>query len=561
MEVEYSGMNSLEVAQTVKSAQLELAYERALRQAERIYEEERARVLRVQLLLLEHENDELQEQAARDEDEQHHLQETNEEIRAQLSEVEIDLRETQVDLKARLRDVDHLRAEVDALNAAAADASKLLSEKLSLTRELNTLRPELEHLKSQASAQRELIAEKLALQRELSAVQVELEQEKRAVQRLKAQQENVSAQEVQDAANLSAEVEELRKELNKSHRNAQKVERDTRKKTMEWEGEKEVLEGKLEAFRDKLRSTKDQLKEAQEEIERLETEKMAQSAAMTKARMAGNAATTTITNPRKRNVARFDPDMTIGTPGQRGPAAKKQRVSFNVGDKSNFSITPFLNRTLSILPETPAVEDDGEEQDGDANRHEKASEETNAAAPKSKATKSKPEKSAAAKKLASAGASRTKTSRALKESTNSKANTTMKKPQLAKLLEEPSDIESDREEPETSATTGNADKENSNSEHTDHGNSTSQDNTTDPAKKSKAAAPTRTSIFDEDDEDNERTAAPKVRGLSRGGLVNGGSGSALLGRINLKAKPVGKAKTLADFSPLKRDRRATSVLE
>ena len=62
---------------------------------------------------------------------------------------------------------------------------------------------------------------------------------------------------------------------------------------------------------------------------------------------------------RKRSVAHFDPDMTIGTPGHgTGRPAKKAKNIPSAKDeitiKPSFSITPFLNRTLSVLPESPS---------------------------------------------------------------------------------------------------------------------------------------------------------------------------------------------------------------
>ncbi|KIX03805.1 uncharacterized protein Z518_07358 [Rhinocladiella mackenziei CBS 650.93] len=532
MEAELSYMSYAEIAQSVKSTQLELAYERSLREAERIYEEERVRALNVQLLLFEDENDSLQEHAAQNEDHQASLEETNEELRVHVSEVEAELRQTQMDLRARQRDLDHLKAEVHALNAASADATKILSEKLALARELNTLKPELEHLKSQTCTHQKLLSEKLALQRELSSIQVELETEKRTVQRIKTQ-EKASARE---ESALTTEIEELKKELAKSHREAQKSDRENRKRAAEWEAEKEVLEGKLDAFRNKLRSTKDQLTEAHEEIEKLQASQMAQSAEMTKARLSG----ATVANSKKRNVARFDPDMTIGTPGQRGPVAKKQRVSVNVGDKSTFSITPFLNRTLSILPESPGGEEvepqkkvvkKGKQQRDEAVGDADADA---AAAPKVKAIKSKLEKPSIAKK-STAVATKTKTSQPLKESTPSKANTVVTKPPLSKLVEEGSNMESDRDDAGAHVNENDDKETTGQTENTE----TANQDTTEPAK--------RTSIFDD-------APASKVRGLGRGA-------ASVMGRINLKAKPVGKGKPLTEFSPLKKDRRTASILE
>ena len=581
MEAETLDMKSGGFSQSVLSTQLELAYERALRKADRIYEEERVRAIRVQLLLLEHENEDLQEQAEKDEDERQHMEDINEELRAHLADVEADLQQTQMDLKARLRDLDHLRTEVNALNVASTDATKLLAEKLTLARELNIVKPELEHLRSQSSTNQKLLSEKLSLQREVGSLQVELETEKRAVQRIKAREESASRddsasiteietlrkelakakrdalkisstqedaaieierlnkqlasaqrdvqkQSSRDDATNTAEIDVLRKDLAQTQRNAQKTDREIRKKTIEWENEKEVLEGKLDAFRNKLRSTKEQLHEAQEEIEKVQAAKMAQSAGLTKARMNGTAvAAASVANPRKRNVARFDPDMTIGTPGNGGLAAKKPRISVNVGDKSTFSITPFLNRTLSTLPETPA--EDGEES---ARKEEStANQEVNNEEPKGPASKIAAKTKPAKSRKETVVVTKVQVGKALKESTNAKVNTAKRKAGLDKLMEESSDVDEDDA----------ADKENS-----EQTTSTS-DEMKDPAKTQKTLSK-RPTIFDEED----RAPAPKIRTLGFG---------AGLGRLNLKAKPVGKGKMLAEFSPLKKDRRAVKVLE
>ncbi|KAL6247404.1 hypothetical protein RBB50_005750 [Rhinocladiella similis] len=543
MEAEIANMTSAEITKSITAAQLrtaelELIYERSLRKAGRICDEESLRILRVQLLLIQHENEELREQCQRDEDEQHHLEKTNDDLRAHLSEAEADSREMQLELKARLRDLDYLKAELNELNAASAESSKILSEKLALTRELNKLKPELEHLKSQASTQQTLLSEKLALQRELASVQVELETEKRAVQRITAREQSAARQD----STLQGEIEELKKELTKAHRDLQKNERENRKKVVEWEGEKEILEGKLDAFRNKLRSTKEQLKEAQDEVERLQAEKMAHSAEMTQARVAGK---TTILG--KRPIPRFDPDMTIGTPGHRAPAAKKQRVSVNFADKSNFSITPFLNRTLSILPETPEDQQHQEEEEA----QEMAEPETNNAteksrtAPRAKTVKMKEKPASSKKKTA---VTKNKTVAALKESTNARANTTMKRPQLAKLIEEDSDVENEVVVPGI-ATEESADK---NAVESMEGTQTTSDDAPESTKKPKGPKK-RTNIFDEEE---ESAPGQKVRDLGRGGSGN----TSILGRINLKANPVGKPKSLAEFSPLKKDRRAASVV-
>ena len=501
-----------EIAQSIKSRELEQAYERALREAERIYEGERVRALRVQLLLLEDENDDLQEQLDQNDAELNKSEDSNDDLRQQISEVMEELQQAQTDLKARVRDVEHCKTEVHALRASSSDTTKLLSEKLALSRELAVLKPEFEHLKSQAATQQNLLGEKLALQRELSSVQVELETEKRAVQRIKSQEKASN----HDDSALGEEIEELKKELAKAQKESQKSDRESRKKITDWEGQKEVLEGKLDAFRNKLRTTKEQLKDAQDELEKVQAAKMAQSAELTKARLAGHTAAA---NPKKRSITRFDPDMTIGTPGHGGPAAKKQRTSVNVGDKSTFSMTPFLSRTASILPDSPSGEP-GEHEKLDETMHKQIDaviEEAEGNANKQKRTeKPAPKPKVAAKKPAAPQAKQP-----LKESTKSKANAVVKKPALSKVIEEEDEPESENMEPAEQAV--------------------------EAVKKQKVFGK-RPNIFDDGDD-----VVPKVKSLS----FNANTSS--LGKISLVGLGKGKAKTLAEFSPLKKDRRTAAA--
>ncbi len=502
-----------EIAQTIKTAHLEQAYERTLREAERIYEEERVRALRVQLLLLEDENDEMQERIDQNDVELTKAEDDNDDLRQQISEVAEELQQAQTELKARKRDVEHYKTEVHALIASSSDATKLLAEKLALARELAVLKPELEHLKSQTTTQQNLLGEKLALQRELSSVQVELETEKRAVQRIRSQ-EKVSSH---DDSALSEEVEELKKELAKAQREVQKNDRESRKKVADWESQKEVLEGKLDAFRNKLRTTKEQLKEAQDELERVQAVKMAQSTALTKARLAGS---TGVANPKKRSVMRFDPDMTIGTPGHGGPAAKKQRTSVNVGDKSTFSMTPFLSRTASILPDSPSDEQEEGHDKLDATMNKQIDaviEEAEENASKQKETDKPGPKAKVAPKKAAAP----KAKQPLQESTKSKANAVVKKPTLPKVMEEDDEQDGENVEPREQAV---------------------------EATKKQKVLNKRPNIFDDGDD-----VGPKVKSLS----FNANASS--LGKISLVGLAKGKAKTLAEFSPLKKDRRIAAA--
>src|SRR4051812_33923638 len=116
-----------------------------------------------------------------------------------------------------------LQAELNALQNVSTDGTKLLTEKLALTRELATLKPELEHLRSQSTAQQGWLAEKLSLQRQLTTLQVELDNEKRSSQRATAR--NGKAYDM--ATESQAQIDDLKKELVKERRERERLEQET----------------------------------------------------------------------------------------------------------------------------------------------------------------------------------------------------------------------------------------------------------------------------------------------------------------------------------------------
>ncbi len=237
------------------------------------------------------------------------------------------------------------------------DSTKLLTEKLTLARELASLKPELDHLRSQVASHQTLLAEKLSLQRQLSTVQVELETEKRAAQRTLEKEGKSQAED----AKLQSRVESLQADLAKERRERQRIECEAQKVSTELENKNTALESRLDAFRSKLKTTKEQLKETQTALQKAETSAIAAS---TRAAASANPAISVVRNPRKRAAVEMDADTMIGTPGDL-PAAKRNKKSSTLpGEKSMFSVTPFLNRSVSVVPGSPASEI-GEKESGD----------------------------------------------------------------------------------------------------------------------------------------------------------------------------------------------------
>ena len=303
----------------------------------------------------------------------------------------------------------------------STDTNKVLKEKLALSRELSILKPELEHLRMQTSSHQELLAEKLSLQRQLSTIQVELENEKRSAQRTLEKGRKSNARDIIQESHLedlrqelskerqdrekaekslqeaqrevesekrkaqlvqakdtkaskkseqqASKVEELQDQLKEEKREREKAAKETQKAQTEWESQKAVLEDKLSQFRTKLRSTKDKLKDTEVELTKAQE-------------VAATAATKAVRNPRKRNAVSEDPDAVIGTPGDGVPAKRIKRGGSIMGDKSTFSITPFLNRTASLAPEDSPEEQAAAKPLPDHGSDDEAGEKTPSAAPK-----------------------------------------------------------------------------------------------------------------------------------------------------------------------------------
>lgn len=240
-----------------------------------------------------------------------------------------------------------VKAELNSLHGVTMDSTKLLTEKLTLARELSSLRPEVEHLRSQVASHQALLAEKLSLQRQLNAVQVDLETEKRSTQRILAREDKAHGED----RKLESRMETLQTELTKERRDRQRVERDAQKASTESENRKNTLESRLDAFRNKLKTTKEHLKETQMALESAQAVSIAPPA---RGKGTGNSDASVARNPRKRQAVQMDADTMIGTPGDLPVSKKNKKGSTLVGEKSTFSITPFLNRTASLAPESPS---------------------------------------------------------------------------------------------------------------------------------------------------------------------------------------------------------------
>lgn len=241
------------------------------------------------------------------------------------------------------------------MQSVASDTTKILTEKLSLNRELAHLKPELEHLRSQTVSHQSILLEKLELQRQLSHLEIQLETEKRSLQHARL---NEGLKQTQDAK-LESQIESLEVELVKERQQRERSEKEFQRRISDWESKNTTLESRLITFRNKLRITKEQLREAQAAVKLAHIPAPRESEHTRVMGIKKDFPQVSL----KRKSVHLEADSMLGTPGDL-PAIKKTKISATLpGDKSNFSITPFLNRVSSIRKESSFNECSGSDND------------------------------------------------------------------------------------------------------------------------------------------------------------------------------------------------------
>jgi hypothetical protein len=223
-----------------------------------------------------------------------------------------------------------------------------LAEKIQLSRDFVALQSEIERLKTQDNSYQVTVAKKHELERETNSLGVQLDNEKHAHQRTQAK----VSQQTMELTKLFARIEELQNELAKEIRAKQQQERDSHQQNSGWDSLRASLEGKVESLNKQLRSTKAKLQEVQAEL---------QQRASLKTHTMNESEPGSRTVPLQRPGPSGHSGVEIATPGAVRVQKKAERDSALPGDKSAFSITPFLNRTgaPSSSPMSSVMGEDG----------------------------------------------------------------------------------------------------------------------------------------------------------------------------------------------------------
>ncbi|GFN21383.1 hypothetical protein AtubIFM55763_005212 [Aspergillus tubingensis] len=311
----------------LKTAFFEREYDRTLGKTAQLLDEERRRILHVDQLLLRFDNENLQLQLNQFKQDLSRARNAESDIRNRLQDTIRERDQLQSSAHIATHEIEGLRRELASMNSTTAESRNLVTEKLRLTKELANMQSEVHRLQLQTNSFQALVTEKQELTRHLNTLKVEFENEKRAHRSTMAQ----GAQQADEISVLTAKLEEQRKQIAAE---ARKVPATQQPNNM-WQSEKAALEDKVESLNRKLRTLKDELRQAQTSNQTSRFETSNSNGPLEQTRKV----------PLKDFSSRFDPGLDIATPGAVRVKEGKRQPTAVPGQKSAFSITPFLNRT------------------------------------------------------------------------------------------------------------------------------------------------------------------------------------------------------------------------
>lgn len=263
---------------------------------------------------------------------------------AAVASAEKAVEKVQADLESQQQATEKLEAKLEKLAKKDTKASKRDEANDAA---LDELRSELEQEKALRVKAEKALKRAGSDNAEVEQLREELELEQKARQKAEKALKKTSLQ--------TDQADDAQKVLEEEKRERKRQEKEYTKTLAELQGRNTILDDKLSAFREKLRTTKEKLKEKEAQLERVERAQTAPPAKeATKAK-----------NIRKRTAASVEPDTMLGTPGDAVAKRFKRGASVAaMAETSNFSLTPFMNRTTAnITAGSPIVEEDEDEEE------------------------------------------------------------------------------------------------------------------------------------------------------------------------------------------------------
>lgn len=218
------------------------------------------------------------------------------------------------------------------------------SEKLPAEKNLSGIQSEFKQNRMKDTP---LSIERDSLQRQFDTLKEQLENEKRESQRARAKE----IRQAEEVADLSTRLEGTRKQLQEEIQTRAYQEHDSQRQSHEWETQRNSLKRELESLHKTLRSTKDELQGVGKNMKHHDN-----------VMISGNndPDPQSYAIPFRRSPTRVNTDMAIATPGAVQTRDETKKATALPGDKSAFSITPFLSRASALQDSSSSSDDDSD---------------------------------------------------------------------------------------------------------------------------------------------------------------------------------------------------------
>ncbi|KAM0668445.1 hypothetical protein ACQRIU_002007 [Beauveria bassiana] len=321
--------------------QLDHIYREGLHHAELINRNESERRSSLKVLALRDANAALEHLVSEKELHILYLEKTLQKMKLDLSENKQRSSQLESGLHNQRSEIRFLKANIENMNSSVKMSAGALHDNVTLTRELDSLRQELEQLKLQLASHEATVASNGELRRRINSLEVDLENEMRS--RLRAQQ-------MDDKGVISDLRSKLQKCENKL--NTEKEENENLKQELtDSRRETEHQQEHLTIMRLKHKELQSTLKGAQADLQQTQCE-------LSKAR----ETSTDLTKEPHTKAPKTPGNESISDLRQHRRRAPEHA---QLGEKSKFSITPFLNKTKDAT-EYPGLDSDKSASDVDS---------------------------------------------------------------------------------------------------------------------------------------------------------------------------------------------------
>ncbi|RJE23650.1 hypothetical protein PHISCL_04026 [Aspergillus sclerotialis] len=332
----------------LKTRHLERKYDKTLMVSMQLLDAERIRNKCLKHLFLEFENHDLQLQLKHTSNELAQSTKAEHDAQLQLRDLRKEVDRLQGIVRTSARTSDSLQKEIESLKSAAIQSEKLLAQKTGPPKDLPDTQSEFRHIETKDLSIQTLFSERHSLQQQVHTLEGQVENEKRESERARTREVHQEEQ----ILDLTTRLEEARKHLSEETKARTRQERDSQKQGLEWEAQRSALEQRLESLHKQLRLTKDELQEVRKNL---------QHNGNTKTNDKDDLAPRSRPNQFQSSPTRGNADMVIATPGAVQGHDRVQGVKTLPGDKSAFSITPFLLRGSAPRDPSSSSGDDSDE--------------------------------------------------------------------------------------------------------------------------------------------------------------------------------------------------------